>query len=449
MERRGFSRRAALLAPLALGGCSLWDSWFGDNKTPLPGVREPVAGPRRGLTVDVPTPKVVLPPPVQNAAWPQAGGNPAHMMGHLAANPELTQAWATDIGAGGGYRAKIMAQPVASNGLVYTMDARAVVAAFALATGAETWRTPTKGKDVDSTNVGGGLAVSGDTLFAVNGLGDLVALDAASGAEKWRINVGAPIRSAPTVVEGRLFLTTIQDKLLALAASDGHQIWSFQAPAAAPSVLGRPAPAYANGLVVAGFSSGEVACLRAESGNVVWTDNLGGIGAPTTADFSAIRGRPAISNGRVIATGMGGLTLALDLPTGRRLWERAIGGEDSPWVAGDWLFMIALSQDITAINAADGRVAWVTALPRWEKPEKQTDTISWWGPALLGDRLVVAGTSKDALSLSPYTGEILSRQVLSGPAAPLEPVVADGTLLVISDDDHMMTSDRGRLLALR
>jgi outer membrane protein assembly factor BamB len=103
--------------------------------------------------------------------------------------------------------------------------------------------------------------------------------------------------------------------------------------------------------------------------------------------------------------------------------------------------MIALSQDLAAIDAADGRVAWVAALPRWENPEKQKESISWWGPSLLGDRLVVAGTSKDALSISPYTGEILGRQTLTGAAAPLEPVVADGTLLVVSDD--------GRLLALR
>ena len=54
--------------------------------------------------------------------------------------------------------------------------------------------------------------------YAVNGLADLVALDAAKGTEKWRTNTGTPGRSAPTVAEGRLFLTTIEDKLLALSA---------------------------------------------------------------------------------------------------------------------------------------------------------------------------------------------------------------------------------------
>jgi outer membrane protein assembly factor BamB len=158
------------------------------------------------------------------------------------------------------------------------------------------------------------------------------------------------------------------------------------------------------------------------------------------ADFSAIRGLPVIAGGRVYAIGMGGLTIANDLPTGRRLWERQVGGEDHPWAAGSWLFIVSLDQQLAAISRDDGRVAWVTDLPRWENPEKQKNPITWYGPLLVGDRLVVAGTSEMALAVSPYTGEILGRQGLSGKAS-LGPIAAEGTVFVITDD--------GRLLALR
>jgi len=443
VESRGLARRAALLAPLALSGCSLWDKWFNESqKPPIPGKREPVLPAGRSLVVDPSAPKVVLPPPVRNVAWPQAGGNPAHDMGHLAANPTLTQAWSVGIGEGGGYRRKILAQPVVANGLVYTMDSAGTVTAFTLANGDRVWRTETRGEHVRSTNLGGGLGVSGGTVYAVNGLGDVVALDAAKGSQNWRIDLGVPTRSAPTVVESRLFFTTIEDKLLALAASDGHMIWTFQGGTASPSMLGRPAPAFANGLVLAGFSSGELACLRAENGNVVWSDSVGGYaGAAASADFSAIRGRPAIDAGRVVATGMGGLTLCLDLPTGRRLWECQMSSEDSPWVAGEWVFVLSLAQQLAALTMAEGKVAWVSPLPRWRNTDKGTGSITWYGPTLMGDRLVVTGSESQALSVSPYTGAILGREGLPSPASPLEPVVAEGTLLLISDD--------GKLLALR
>jgi outer membrane protein assembly factor BamB len=435
------TRRTALLAPLALGGCSLWDDWFGTRKTPLPGKREPIQGGRQTLEVDEGVAKVVLPAAVRNAAWPQAGGNPAHFMGHLAAGDSLAEAWSANIGAGGGYRRKILAQPVAADGIIYVMDSDAVVSAFDIAGGGRVWRFDTRQDDDDSTNVGGGLTLDQGTLYAVNGLAELVALDAAKGTVRWRSKFGAPTRSAPTVVEGRLYVVTIEDRLLALATDDGRQLWSHQAANATTSVLGRPAPAYAGGLVIAGFGSGELATLRAESGNVVWTDILAAtVRSGSLADFSAIRGLPVVSEGRVYAISMGGLVAAVDLPSGRRLWEREAAGEDSPWAAGEWLFIVSLDQRMAAVRRDDGQVAWVTDLPRWENPEKQRDAITWYGPLLVGDRLVVAGTNKQALAVSPYTGEILGQQELSG-AASLGPVGAGGTVFVVTDD--------GRLLALR
>jgi outer membrane protein assembly factor BamB len=438
---RSLSRRAVLLAPLALGGCGVFDDWFGTKKTPLPGTRESILAPQRGLTVDQGVPPVTLPPAVHNAAWPQIGGNPVHDMGHLAINDQLSEAWRSGIGSGGGYRAVIMAQPVVQDGIAYAMDSDAVVSAFRLADGSRVWRFDTRREDVDSTNVGGGLAVADGTLYATNGVGDLVAVDAAKGTLRWRTDIGEPARSGPTVVEGRIFLTTMEDRLLAHAAADGHFLWSHVSNDAVTQMLGQGTPAVSQGLVVAGFGSGELAAVRADSGTVAWTDGLSAGHGGSLADFQSVRGAPVIAQGRVFAISMGGLLVAIDLPTGRRLWERQVTGENMPWLAGDWLFVLSIDQQLAAINALDGRVAWLTALPRWDDPEKQKDSLTWYGPTLAGDRLIVGGSNDQLLSVSPYTGAILGRQALSNSAAPFAPVVADGTVLVVSDG--------GRLIALR
>jgi outer membrane protein assembly factor BamB len=434
-------RRAALALPLALGGCGLWDEWFGDNKTPLPGKRLDVMAASNGLAIDDKDAHIELPPPTANAGWPQAGGNPSHDMGHLQVGDALAVAWQSDIGEGGGYRAKITAQPVVAGGRIFTMDSDAVVTAYDTANGHEVWRLDTQAEHDRSANVGGGLAVDGEVLYAGTGRAEVLAIETGGGKIRWRSGVDNPVRASPTVADGRVFVPTQDDSLVALASDDGRRLWAHQAGMPETSVLGLPAPAYGDGLVVAGFESGDLIAYRAASGVVAWSDNLGAAtGRNSLIDLSAIRGRPVIANGVVYAGSLGGLVVAIDLRAGRRIWERDVGTGDNPWLAGDWLFVLSTTGEVAALAREDGRVAWVSQLPRFENEEKQRDPIFWIGPALAGDRLILAGSSHEALSLSPYTGEILGRQKLPA-AASVSPAIAGGTVFLTCDD--------GSLLALR
>ncbi|MBN9508832.1 MAG: PQQ-binding-like beta-propeller repeat protein [Alphaproteobacteria bacterium] len=441
-QSQRLTRRAALLLPLAATGCETLDSIFGTKKEPLPGKRIAVVGESRGLKVDNPPDRrIALPPPAPLPDSPQAGGNPSHVVGHPAVRERLEQAFQVSIGEGGGYRRKLTARPVVAGGRIFTMDSDAVVTAFDLKSGGRIWRTETATDEDDSTNVGGGIAVDGGIVYAATGLAEMLAVDAASGHIRWRKRLPTPARAAPTIAEDRLYIPTLDESLLAFAKSDGTKIWSFQGAAAPTSMLGLPSPAYADGLVVAGFGSGELVCLRAATGSVNWTDGLSaGRGRAALVEFSAIRGMPLIASSRVYAAGLGGLCVSLDLRSGRRLWEREFGSEQTMWLAGDWLFALTLDQQLVALNAEDGTVAWVTQLPPYEDMEKKKDPITWVGPALAGDRLIVAGSTKLALSVSPYTGKILGQQDLPG-AASVAPVVAAGMVLLVTND--------GSLLALR
>jgi outer membrane protein assembly factor BamB len=437
LNAAALGRRAALVSPLALAGCGMFKGWFGSNKVPLPGKREDVMASGQGLQPASPRRAVTLPPAIANPDWPQPGGNPAHVMGQLQTAPLLNQAWRVSVGAPGGFRRKITAQPVVSAGRVYAMDSEAVVSAFDLRSGARRWRVVTRAKKDRSSNVGGGLAIEGGVLFVTTGRGDVLALDAGSGATKWRQQLGVPARSSPTIAEGRVFLVTIEQQILALSAADGAKLWSHQAAAAQTAVLGEPAPAYANGVVVAGFGSGDLLALRADAGAIAWTDNIAAVGGRgSMAEISAISAMPVIAGDRVLAIGEGGLMVALDLPTGRRLWEHEVAGAQTPWVAGDWMFIVMLDSRTAAVNIADGTVAWVGSLPRYKNAKERKGPIAWFGPVLASERLVFANTEKRLFAVSPYDGRFLGERKLPE-SASVPPVVAAGTLFVLTADGSL------------
>ena len=437
LNRRSLFRAASLLSAASLPGCSFLEDLFESSKATLPGKRETVMASTRGLQVDTGfrTP-VTLPPPVLNADWPQSGGTAAHAMGSVQLG-DLRHAWRRSIGEGGGYRQKITATPAVSGGQVFTMDSDGSVSAFDLASGNRRWNTDTQPKKDRSTNVGGGLAVVGGTVYATTGRAEALALDARTGKITWRSPIDTPARSAPTVADNRLFVTTLDDRMLALSTADGSRLWAYQATAAATSVLGEPAPAYSGGLVVGGFGSGDLVTLRADTGTLAWSDSLAAArGRNSLADLSAIRGLPVIADNVVYAIGVGGLLLALDLRSGRRLWEREAGGEHTPWVAGDWLFVLTQDQIVACLAKADGRVRWLSQLPRYENVEKSRDPIFWTGPILAGQYLYCAGSTEKLVAVNAATGDVLGEMDLPDQVS-VGMVAAQGKLLVVTDDSTL------------
>ena len=433
-SRRAWLRTAATLPLAGLASCSFFDNLFESDKKPLPGTREAVLG-DTGVIASDPSERrpVTLPQPVQNPDWPVSGGAPGHVMGNVAADTSHVS-WSRSIGEGGGYRRRITAAPVIAGGRVFTMDSDGNVTAFLVATGERQWRTDTQSDTDRSTNVGGGVGTGGGRVFASTGRGEVLALDAGTGSIIWRSPLDAPARSAPTVVQDRLFVVTLDGRAVALDAETGKRLWSYQATAVATSVLGEPAPAYADGTLVCGFGSGDLVALRGDNGSLAWTDNLAAArGRTSLLDLSAIRGLPLIENNVVYAVGLGGLMLALDLRSGRRLWERGIGSQNTPWLAGDWIFVLTLQQTLVCLDKADGHVRWVNVLPQFENEKKQRDPIFWTGPILSGKYLYLGGSTSKLLAANPANGEVVGEQKLSDKIA-VTPVVAMGKMFVVTQD---------------
>jgi outer membrane protein assembly factor BamB len=429
----------ALTALSLLGGCGV----FGKDKkkaTPTIGERIAVLSSEAAVEVDpalagVP---VSLPAAQTNADWAQSGGNASKSMGHLTLGATPTQAWRVSIGRGNTINGQLAAAPVVGGGRIYTIDTLGNVTAFNPENGSQVWRVQVRGEGAsEGTLFGGGVSFDNGRVYVTNGAGFASALDAANGATIWQVRLGGPLRGSPTVANDLVYVMSQDNQLYALNPADGAVRWTGGGAAEIAGVFGTAAPAAAQGTVVAGFSSGELNAYRYENGRIVWQDALARTSISTAVTtLSDIDADPVIDQGRVFAVGQGGRMVALELVTGQRVWEINVAGISTPWVAGEWVFVVTDEAQLLCISRANGHIRWISQLPRWRDQKDKKGRIGWTGPVLASDRLVLVSSQGQVAYVSPFDGAIQST-VETREATSLPPVVANNSLYILHDNGQL------------
>lgn len=424
-----------LCLALAVGACEL-PEWMGEAEgPPLPGERISVLRLDAALSPDpgIADVSVQLSPPWRNVSWPQAGGVPGHAMYHLEVAEAPTRAWRIDAGEGSGGETRLLSAPIVADGRIYVLDTETELTAFDAENGERLWRRNLLPEGEEEGALGGGIAYHAGRLVVSTGYGIVYGLDPEDGAGIWEQNVGLPVRGAPTASGDRVFVITYDNQLHALSMEDGRELWTHSGLPEDAGLVGSPSPAVDGGVVVAPYTSGEVVALRIENGRVLWSDQLiRSTQLTPLAALSEIRGHPVIDRGLVIAISHSGRIAAIDMRTGQRLWDRDIEGIETPWIAGEFVFLVSTQSEVVALSRRNGRVRWVTQLQRYEDEEDREGPIHWSGPVLVTDRLVLAGSHGEAVTVSPYTGEILGRIELPD-RVMMAPIVANGTLYFLTD----------------
>jgi len=431
---------------LALAGCAALGLGGGSDKkpkTPVIGNRVAVLTAERSVEADpaLADIAVTFPAAVTTNDWTQPGGSAAKVRAQPSLPPTLKQAWSHDI-AGNTLSQRLAATPVINNGRLYVIDTDARIHALDAATGATVWSTVLEAtKDARRSLFGGGVSAEGDRLYATSGTGDVAALDAASGKVLWKVKPGGPLRGAPTLAFNYVLVMSQDNQLFALRTSDGNLEWSAAATLEASGVFGVAAPAAGQGTIVAGFSSGELNAYRYENGQQVWGDALSRTSISTAvASLSDIDADPIIDQGRVFAVGQGGRMVSLELVTGQRLWEINLAGISSPWLAGEWLFVVTDDAQLLCIARVNGKIRWKVQLPRYRSEKKKTGPINWSGPLLAGERLILTNSEGQIFEVSPQDGSVI-RQFDAGEPFYLPPIAANNTLYTLDS--------KGRIAAWR
>ena len=388
--------------------------------------------------------RVALPEPYRNGNWAQPGGNSSHSVQHLALGGSLQKAWRTNIGKGNQSYERIITGPVAADGRVFAVDVRGYVTAVSLDSGRKLWTAEIRTGERSDVGFGGGVAYAGGAVYATSGYGVVVALDAASGRELWRFKGSVPFRGAPTVTGGpatpggKVFAVTHDNMMMALDSQTGEQLWDQVGITESSGMLGAASPAFENGTVIMALSSGELVAMRSENGRILWQDSLTASRRLTPlATLADIDASPVIDKNKAYALSHAGRMVAIDMRTGERSWEADVAGVNTPWIAGNFGFLTTIDGQVISVALGDGRVRWVTQLQRFLDQEKRRELVKWNGPVLAGDRLLVTSSHGYVLSVSPYSGKVISGDKMAG-GSSTPPIVVDGTLIVLTDNGDLV-----------
>jgi len=408
--------------------------------------------------------EIVLPALYTNPDWPQSGGNPSHAVQRTDAPGELSRLWQKDIGKGSFRKGRVVASPIMADGRIYTMDAANRVVALDAETGNRIWtykisvtskgRTRQGGTSIidrvkdplsfsdrggkDKEAVGGGVAYADGRIYVTSGFGVALALDAESGSEIWKVRTRTPMHSAPTVQDGRLFAISDDNELFAFDTSNGDVLWTYQAIIETARMLTSPSPAVIDDVVLAPFSSGEIVALKAQNGGVLWQESLSASGNLTPlATLNDIASGPVVSDGYVLVTTQSGAFSAFDLRTGQQVWGQPAGSLGFPLVAGDFVYTVTTEGEVVAMSRADGTVIWITQLQTFKNVKKRKKRISWSGPIMAGERLLMMSSRGQAVEVDPYTGDIIRTFKLAGDVY-VAPIIANNTVYYITDDAKLV-----------
>lgn len=423
-------------ASVALAGCS----GGGKKTTPTVGVRVPVLSRiETGAKVDpeLANISVVLPTAQTNPEWAQAGGTASKSYGHLSLAENPSRVWTATI-AGSTNSRRLAAAPVVSDGRLVAVGTDGVINCFDAKSGARLWnhRMNIEGKLVDS-NFGGGASVADGKVYATNGVGEVVALDAATGDMQWKVQPAGPLRGSPTIAFGQVYVMTQDNQIIALDAGTGELVWQEVASATQAGVFGVAAPAAGQGTVIAGYSSGELSAYRYENGRTLWADALARTSISTEVGaLTDIDADPIIDSGRVYALGQGGRMAAYDLLTGQRIWELNLAGISTPAIAGEWIFTLTDDARLLAIARSTGKVRWLTQMQQFRKEKKKEGSIFWTGPVLAGGQLWVASSEGQVYKVSVGEGSTSLFTDLGQPVS-LPPIVADSMLYILDDSGRI------------
>ena len=331
-------------------------------------------------------------------------------------------AWHQNLGKGE-ERLGLRQHPASDGERVYAADPSGKLRAFNASSGASIWSVDTDLRLSSSVGVGE------DTLVVGTLDGEVIAFNPSSGTERWRAKVSSEVLAAPAVGRGLAIVRAIDGRLFAFSITDGERRWVADHGTPALTLRGNSSPVLAEGLVLVGYDSGQLAALRAEDGVQIWEHAIAfAEGRSELERMVDIDGALAYGRDEVFAAAFNGQVQGLSTDAGRPLWNRELSSYGGIALGEDMLFVADRDGVLWALDRNSGAAMW-----------KQDALMYRWltTPAVHGNLVAVGDVEGYVHWFDSVTGAPAARQRLDNKPIRATPQVSGDLLFVVSIDGKL------------
>jgi outer membrane protein assembly factor BamB len=268
--------------------------------------------------------------------------------------------------------ARIPSSPAVANGLIFFGSYDGYFYAVDISTGKLKWKFRNGEKRFAAKHLHGSLpldetmpdpfdvylsspSVWKDAVYVGSGDGNVYALDAATGALKWKFQTGDVVHASPAIDDGKVYIGSWDSYFYALDAVNGKERWKFKTGEDndTHNQVGIQSSATVfNGLVYFGCRDSKLYALDASTGKQRWMFFNHGSWVITS---------PVVHDGKVFFATSDTATLhALDAQTGALDFSLKFKWVifSSPAIAGSTLYVAGQDGILTAVNLDTKKPVW-------------------------------------------------------------------------------------------
>lgn len=249
-----------------------------------------------------------------------------------------------------------------------------------------------------------GPALATGVVVAASEDGTVLALDAASGDERWRVALDLTPRGSIEVGATSLFVRTDEDVIVAMSAESGAERWRYIVPG------GANAPLLAGDTLVVASRSGVIVALDADTGEPRWAADTG----------RTLRAAPSLTgnNRDIVATGdIGGRLTRVALATGNLLDEIHVAGGEvtGPLLQASAAVVVGTRSGVVLLDSEHREL--------WRLPVSQPTRL----PMIEWDGVIYVDSSPDLLAIDATSGTLRWRYTSRALAVTFD--VGDGLVI--------------------